>query len=195
MKFDIWYIIYSINLLTGLVRSGTHGFEFDFNHSGWWPCLFCRWMCSMLLDTHWIPFHQVQVAIWNSPLLTCPASSASLVFKTASRGVFGWCIRRHGTTIERAVSNQNGGVGHEHVSTCHIEMSQMIWSKWRALFFSISQLRGFLLCQAAMKFKADLESDMQTQLLPWLESMEKDLDTWTIQMRKERWSDLKGGGP
>jgi len=37
-----------------------------------------------------------------------------------------------------------------------------------------------------MKFKADLESDMQTQLLPWLESMEKDLDTWTIQMRKER---------
>ena len=27
-----------------------------------------------------------------------------------------------------------------------------------------------------MKFKADLESDMQTQLLPWLESMEKDLD-------------------
>eukprot|EP00434_Breviolum_minutum_P028854 symbB.v1.2.025519.t1/scaffold2480.1/size78183/1 len=30
--------------------------------------------------------------------------------------------------------------------------------------------------EAAMKFKADLESDMQTQLLPWLESMEKDLD-------------------
>ncbi len=85
--------------------------RFDFAHPGCWPCGFCRRMRFMLLDTHWRPFHQVQVAICNSPLLTRPAPSASLVFKAASRAVFGWCIRRHGTTIERAVSKQSGGLG------------------------------------------------------------------------------------